>query len=568
LETSLPGSYPGTNQRNSDSNPIQLVNNKVWQDLANARGSIDGSNGFPQTQQQIADALGNYNKDTGGAIDSNKPYLHEAGHNQLAYCDGNSCYTGELTTNSDGKQSYNFGDLGTMDAETFKQAKEISGSQQNSPEQSPQETPETSKAQVESSSVPPTGSQNKEIVKSDNLALEDQKGFTNINILSQGDSSNRDSNEVKNALLDGQLDSASNAFMAFEKDGKNYLGYASGGFDGKLDGEDDRYGVIELDKDGKIPSDVNLGAGEGWKHATDEMKEILKLGHEKRSTEIEKAGGIENYNKNQTAKRTIDNLQNYAVKNTDLDSSKLNELMSQLNQGKNYTEEMQSQLETFTNTKIGDQTISDLASKSRINELKSLSLSDEKISKLSEEVSKAESYSAKQEIIDKAIDEQRDAKHKLTDQEKAEFNKTLKDLESRIPADSKQKEILNKLTKLSSGDGLDNKGKYLLAELKHLSSQVKEPAPSERSNEEPSPDQNAPEEGLRSRGFGTRGSEGATRGTSETTPRNEESAKQQKLIDSLTRAGYPNLAKMIEEGRLQKNSLHLITSPRTCESVK
>jgi len=476
LVTSRPGTSGVAKNQSSDQNSFQARIGDSWAALGNARETNNKLSSFPETPNQVADAFANYDKETGLGKEPNKPALHIESNGEPTYCNGQYCSPANKVKGSDGKEIYNFGNNNSIDAAIFEQGREIfergaAGSSSNTEaDKSQQESTDT----VAARSAQPAAKA--EIERSKSLSIKDQKGFSNINILGQGDSSLRDSNEAKNALLDGQLDSSSNTFTTFEKDGQKYMGFASGGFDGKLDGNDDRYGVIKLDKDGKIPGDVNLGAGEGWEKASPEIKAILKAGHEARTAEIEKAGGIENHRKNEAAKRTIDNLQNYAAKNTDINSSQLNELMTKLNNGENFTEELQNQLNDFTNTKFGDKTISDLASESRINELKTLGLSNEKITKLSDEVSKANSYSEKQQIIDKAVDAERDAKHKLTDEQKKEFTESLKDLQTRV-TDPKQKEILDKVTKLSQGDGLDKMGKYLARELKNISSQNPKPIP-------------------------------------------------------------------------------------------
>lgn len=123
--------------------------------------------------------------------------------------------------------------------------------------------------------------------------------------------------------------------------------------------------------------------------------------------------------------------------------------------------------------------------------MKDSDFSQEEIKALTQNVAKADNYDAKQKLIDDAIDTKRNAKHKLTDEQKQEFQTKINDLLKRVKGP--EKAILQKLASQAGliqdkdgnyvlsdkgqKSGLDNMGKYLFGELNGIAENNPKPVP-------------------------------------------------------------------------------------------
>lgn len=433
----------------------------------------------PEQESILAD-LNNYNKDTFGVNDPAKPALKVGDDGKPGYCTDLTC----------GKTNEIKDDKGNITGYSFDKIKSKNGTEHTLKDISTVDL-KAANDRYKSDQAAKLAEPKGDVSKSTNDTPMSQptlpeaigaKGIETdkVKILNLNDSTNRDSGEAKNHLLDGQLNSTKNTFGTFKEGDKSYMGFYSEGF-GK---GDERSGVVEIDANGKPKTEGNLGAGEGWKPASAEQKAMLAKAHDARASELKKLGngdvnaGLAKLNQIQELQGRIDNLQTWAHSEANksganaggIDTTKMNSLnsaMDLLNKG-----DLEGAKNEFGKLKSDEIAKYELGQK--LTELKGQGFSDAEISKLKESNSTIAD-------INKAIDAKRDKAHALSEADKTKFADTIKDLESR--ATTEQKVILDKLKGMAGKDGLDKMGKYLQTELKNLAAKVA-PKPEPKKKDE------------------------------------------------------------------------------------
>jgi hypothetical protein len=449
-------------------------------------------------QENIASLMDNYDPETGLAKDGGEALHVEGDLDKDGFpvlCKGDQCNQGQAIIDKDGKTTgFEYNDINNTShsLEDLKAAhKSTEAVDETSTAKSSEgaiETPETDDTPIPKPEVKldePVGAKGLEV--------------DGVKVLNLNDSTNRDSGEAKNHLLDGQLNSSKNTFGTFEgADGKKYMGFYSEGFGPG----DERSGVVELDANGKPKTDGNLGAGEGWKPAKDlklkdsegkpiSAHDLMANAHKARTTKLKELGGgddakagVAKLNQIQELQGRIDNLQAYAQSDANKDGGlnndhmkKLNEMMTQLNESG--AADLDSVKEAFNNL-VGEDgaKLRGFEVAQKLNELQGQGFRDDEIGALREKFDLAsttkstEALDAIEKQINDAIDIKRDEAHALSDTEKTKLTETIKELEARGTLTEQQQKTLATLKGLTVGEGLDKMGKYLQAEINNLAKEA------------------------------------------------------------------------------------------------
>jgi hypothetical protein len=429
-------------------------------------------------QKELKEKFDNYdpkaNTGNGGTKnggESRALHFTDDSKNTLLDCSNKDCNPGSLVKEGERKGDYKFGQ---GDKATFLKGADVDAAYKASQAAKLPESKAISSTPGDEKPIP------QPIDKLDQAVGAIGIEANGVKILNLNDSTNRDSGEAKNHLLDGQLNSTKNTFGTFEEGGKKYMGFFSEGF---AKG-DERSDVVEIDANGKPKTEGNLGAGEGWKPASAEQKAMLAKAHDARASELKKLGngdvnaGLAKLNQIQELQGRIDNLQTWAHSEANksganaggIDTTKMNSLnsaMDLLNKG-----DLDAANSEFK--KLNADEIAKYELGQKLTELKGQGFTDAEISILKDSNSTIAD-------INKAIDDKRDKAHALSEADKTKFADTIKDLESRVTPE--QKVILDKLKGMAGKDGLDKMGKYLQTELKNLAAKVA-PKPEPKKKDE------------------------------------------------------------------------------------
>ena len=275
---------------------------------------------------------------------------------------------------------------------------------------------------------------------------------------------------LNSQMDDGQLNTDKNTYGTTRIGEKDFMFFFS---EGNGPG-DERYGMVELDENGKpkFAEGQSLADGSAWQKATPQIKELAEKLHKSRLGTMDKVGGLDNLNKIQDMAGTLKTLRAGDLSPQEL--AAVERLQGRLQEDgvKDNLSTIEQDFQKLLEADGGKLAKLDLEAK-----IKKLDSQDTGIETqvLKDKLKNAKSYDdvkQVQESLDRAVQEKAEENLKLSQEQKAQLAKDLKELEAKAKDDKALQAKLAKVKEHIQKKGADV-NKADTGEIKALADAIK-----------------------------------------------------------------------------------------------